>query len=407
MNQNNNSTSNNLNSTATTVISTVLSTATTVLTNSVPTAGADNGKGDKTQNSHPINDNSKVFPVACTICGIIFVCAVYIYIFHSGKKSSKNDINDYMNNNNNNNYFSGNNGNNKNNYAIDIQMPEKSYNNSQNKSNNLSSQNTSMLKSTDSTYLNMSSDNNLNNSFNKNNSAYSDTHNLLEVNRNNLNFMNGTLTKNNNNIDKSIPNPVFGQYKFNPNNSNNLNIPNKQIPRSTESDITDESYPQNLNILTQEEAKLLKMKKNINNFNNMNMAMKMNMNMDPYSNEYGPSYYSLERLQNKSNTETMNMNNYQNYMMNENVNKNNKKKYNTHRRSLSTPDLSAVAPFNYVNYDNKNAGDIFKKDSRESFYDDSFIQNLGSNVKIETKKIEYVESEDSPINKIKIKRLNN
>jgi len=90
-----------------------------------------------------------------------------------------------------------------------------------------------------------------------------------------------------------------------------------------------------------------------------------------------------------------------------NNNNNNKKKYNTHRRSLSTPDLTAVAPFNYVNYDNKKADEIFRKDSRESFYDDSFIRNLGSDVKIETKKIEYVESEDSPINKIKIKRLNN
>ncbi|OUM62101.1 hypothetical protein PIROE2DRAFT_67503, partial [Piromyces sp. E2] len=147
---------------------------------------------------------------------------------------------------------------------------------------------------------------------------------------------------------------------------------------------TNIDIPKNLNILSQEEVQLLKMKKN-------NLQAFMD---DDDDDDLG---FSSRNKNNK-------------LMKTAGISVGGMQKPN---KQFNTPDMNAVAPFNYMGNDlntpMKNPENIFTIDSttEDSFYDDPIINKLGKDIKIETKKIEYEdETNEGPINKLKIKRFN-
>jgi len=290
------------------------------------------------------NNSSKAYPIICTVSGVVFVCVVYLYIYLTRNKGYNKKPKNGINNNGNNNRF-------------EIRVDKSSQPSNKNSSNfgsaNLSTGNISSNNPGSSNYGNVSGETlTYNISDDRINTPYSDTNTLLEVNKNNLNFTNNAAQK-----------KLFNQNK----------------PRSPlENDISGETIPKNLNILTQEEVQLLKMKKN---------------HHIPAYVDNDDSIINYASLRNENPITA-------NEVLNE--------RKHTRKRSSSTPDITAVAPFNFVNNNNNtNPDEIFNKESSTDYYDDSFIKKLGTDIKIETKKIEYdIAGDEAPINKLKIKRFN-
>jgi len=358
-------------------------------------------------------NGSKAYPIICTVCGIAFIIGIYVYIFMSRNKKyssgpKKNRYNNSSNNNSNysNSYVGQSGGSHR------INMDSNSH---QQSSHNKSS-----------TYVNFSETCTPHEERNGASSPFSDTNNLIDgknqiQNQNHINFMNKDYGEPPQTQQKKqhYPNPLFNHSKpvntspgVGPASAPTIApsiapaiapavapviappiAPPKAAGLSTGintpivgiSDMDNDSdIPRNLNILTQEEIQLLKMKKN-----NLQAFMDDDDDMMGYS--------SLKR--NKL---------MQTAGISAGGSMQRTKKFNT-------PDMNAVAPFNYVaNGVNgqhlQKPENIFTRDSAtdDSFYDDSFINKLGNDIKIETKKIEYEEENlEGPINKLKIKRFNN
>eukprot|EP00833_Pecoramyces_ruminatium_P009029 jgi/Orpsp1_1/1183061/evm.model.c7180000083690.1 len=301
--------------TTTTIVSTATNTPSSTTPSKIP------------QNPPPV-EGSKIYPIVCVVCGLAFVAAVFFYVYATRNKSYNTDNETLAKRTINQNY-SGNSG------RLDIRVDRPSKN-----------------SSTKSSNFNMSADS----SFpfatfaqSENRSPYSEQSPVNSPNP--MGFDNGI-----NQRKPHYPNPLFEHSR-----------PVNRTPtviRATESDITDEDV--NLNIFTQEEIQLLKMKKkNMKNGMVPNNAINMNNQMFN-SNSIEP------------NPMVMNYGNYPNRNMN-----------NMNQASMVNPKIKSkipdkdVAPFNYMNSDPSNPREIFKRESDESsFYDSTFIRNLGSDVKI-------------------------
>jgi len=377
----------------------------------VPPSSAEKGY-DKNPNS------TKAYPIICTVCGVAFIIGIYVYIFMSrNKKYSSSSRKSRRNNssNNNSNFSSSYVGHSAGSHRINMDSN--------------SHQHSSHNKST--TYVNFSETFNSKDEHKDASSPFSDTNNLIDG-KAHMNFMNkdygdppATQQK-----KQHYPNPLFNHSKpvqqsptfgsaatptvaptiapaiapaitpaktpvkapiiappIAPPNamskSTGINTPlEKFIDMDNDNDI-----PKNLNILTQEEIQLLKMRKN---------------NLQPFMDDDDDDmmgYSSLKRNKKLMQTAGISTGNGM-----------------SNNGNFSTPDMNTVAPFNYLGDNGKGQTQIKKPDNvftresmvDDSFYNDSFINNLGDNIKIETKKIEYEdENFDSPINKLKIKRFNN
>jgi hypothetical protein len=277
---------------------------------------------------------SNIFPIVCVVCGLCFVAAVFFYIYATR---------------------------NKNNEADDSRIMKKSANHSVNHSSGGVSVNSGRLDiRVDKQY---SKGSGYNNSIDNLGFSYSEDHSMNNIQSP---YSDGNTLVNSGIIDHNgspkskksqvyYPNPLFEHSR-----------PVNRTPtviRANERDITDEDV--NLNILTQEEIQLLKMKQR-NNRNNVNMN---------------------ERMYNRNG-------NGKTQVVNSGIND-------------ISPNVN-VAPFNYMSSTTVNPNELFRRESEESsHYSDPLIQNLGPNIKVETKKVEYIQQEqEDPINKLRNKRMN-
>jgi len=339
----------------TTTVASVVATTTTTILSSItstiePTVSATQNTVSSTPTQNAVSpvptqaatgsqSNSRLFPILCVVCGLCFIAAIFFYIYATrNKNDNKNDnVDDSKIMKRSVNHSSG--GNSINSGRFDIRVVDNSkgsgFNNSMDHSYGFS----------------LSEDRSMN--INNAQSPYSDANTL--VNSSIVDYNGSIKSKKGQN---HYPNPLFEHSR-----------PVNRTPtviRANERDITEESV--NLNILTQEEIQLLRMKQ-INNRNNRN-----NINMNE----------QLHNMNGKGKSPVI----------------------NSGINDIS-PNMN-VAPFNYMNSKSPNPSELFRRESEESsHYNDSYAQNLGQNIRIETKKIEYIQQDqEDPINKYRIKRMN-
>jgi len=295
-----------------------------------------------------------------------------------------------------------------------------------------------------STYHSKGSMNNFSETFNSKNktpdavSPFSDTNYLIDNNRitstGSFNFMNKDYGEppEYHHKNEHYPNPLFNHSKpahpnkavtttapkiaptvapaitpvapkvappIAPANTGTMNSAKSTPLIRTSIDTNNSDIPRNLNILTQEEAYLLNLKKNnLNGEDNFMGYPSLNQNRN------------LMQNGNHGMPMQMQMNNGNNGMMmhNQMQNGNNgmaMKISNGMPMQMQKPLNNNNGMQMQIDKQEKKMGDSINDDS---FYNDSFIKRLGSQIKIETKKIEYEdETIEGPINKLKIKRFNN
>jgi hypothetical protein len=190
------------------------------------------------------------------------------------------------------------------------------------------------------------------------------------------------------------PNPLFAHSR--PINHAPTGI------RTNGSEVVDEDV--NLNILTQEEVQLLRMKKKNNQSNNDGQMFKKNgivqapvispqINSKNADIDVAPfNYINSESFNNVS-------------ARPEELFNNNSAHSNEYYRNEPTrpDDLYKSRPINANEYFGRepiHQNKLYKKKSDEFYYDNSFIRNLGNDIKVETKKVEYIQPEEDLINKI-------
>jgi len=312
------------------------------------------------------DNGSKLYPIVCTICGVLFVIGIYIYIFTTRNKKVPTGSRKKHNKGSNN----------------------SSGRNSSNDSHKIYIDGKSKMNFADTLNPKMESHDTV--------SPFSDTNYLIDTNRDNtgrsMNFMNKDYGEppEYHHKNEHYPNPLFNHSKpIHPNKKNSSSTAPKVAPAIAPSvspkppkvappiapanagknpslirssiDTNNSDFSKNLNILSQEEAYLLRVKKN----------------------EELMGYPSLNQM-NHNNLVRPNGNNGMPMSM----------------QMLGNNGMQ----MNYEKQE-KKMGDSIGEDS---FYNDSFIKQLGNDIKIETKKIEYEdETMEGPINKLKIKRFNN
>jgi len=229
--------------TTTSIISTVISETTAPAPTAAPSNIPNTASATVSQDPPPVG-GSKYYSAICIVCGVGFVSAVLFYIYATRNKSYNTNDNTIMKR------TMNQSGGNSGKFDIRVDKPSKS-------------------PSGKGSTFNMSGDNSFAySSFqqSENLSPYSEQNTFV----NNSNPM--AMGYNGNQDQKKLhyPNPLYEHSR--PINRNT------SVIRATESDITDEDV--NLNILTQEEIQLLKMRqKNMRNGNNIN-------NINNYNNDY-------------------------------------------------------------------------------------------------------------------------
>jgi len=337
--------------TATIMVSTLVSTA-----DPTKSSAASPTQPSKIEN---VSDSSAyIYPIICTILGFVFIGCIYLYIYHTRNKSYDTDESRGVNK------SSFNNSGNSGRFNTDRQ-----YNNNSEFASSI--ENAFGITPTDDRFISGMS--------------YPD-----------MEYNNGSKQK-----KAHYPNPLFAH-------SRPLDRA-QPVMRANGSDVVDEDV--NLNILTQEEVQLLRMKKRNNqNKQDGQMFHKNGMAQAPaISPQINSKHANMDVAPfNYVNSESLNSSPTRpEELFKSNSTHSNEYYVNEPTRPNELYNSGLNNSNEYFRGGPMQQNKLYKKDSEEFYYNDSFVRSLGNDIKVETKKVEYVQPEEDLINKIKIKRFNN